>query len=37
MAGRAIEARSIIDISPVLVMTLEDLDAVESTNLNHYT
>ena len=37
VAGREIQAGSIIDISPVLVMASKDLDAVKSTILHHYT
>lgn len=37
VTARNIRARSVVEISPVLVMPLEDLDAVKSTTLNHYT
>lgn len=37
VAGREIQAGSIVDISPVLVMASKDLDAVKSTILHHYT
>lgn len=37
VAARNIQARSIVDINPVLVMPFEDLNAVKSTTLNHYT
>lgn len=35
--GRGIVAARNIEVSPVLVMPLEDLGAVKSTALNHYT
>lgn len=37
VAGRNIQARSIIAISPVLVMPFEELDAVKLTTLYRYT
>ena len=37
MAACDIPARSIVDISPVLVLPPDDLDAVKTTTLFHYT
>ena len=37
VATQDIPVRSIVEISPVLVMPLHDLNALESTLLNHYT
>lgn len=37
VAGRDIAARSVVDVSPVLVMPLEDVDAIKATGLFHYT
>ena len=37
MAARNVQARSVVEVSPVLVLPLEDIDAVRSTTLNHYT
>lgn len=37
VARRNIAARSVVDVSPVLVMPLEDVDAIKSTGLFHYT
>lgn len=37
IAARSIHARTIIEVSPVLVMPSKDLDAVKSTTLYHYT
>lgn len=36
-ASTAIAAKSIIEISPVLVLPFHDVDAVKHTLLNHYT
>lgn len=36
-ASRDIVAKSIIEISPVLLLPSQDLHAVKATLLNHYT
>lgn len=36
-AAKDIPARSIVETSPVLIMPMQDLDALKSTLLNHYT
>ena len=37
VAHHDIQARTIIDISPVLVMPFEELDAITPTRISHYT
>lgn len=37
VARRNIAARSVVDVGPVLVMPLEDVDAIKATGLFHYT
>lgn len=37
VAARNIQASSVVEVSPVLFLPLEDIDAVRSTTLNHYT
>ena len=36
-AGKDIPAGSVVETSPVLIMPMQDLDALKSTLLNHYT
>jgi hypothetical protein len=37
VATRDIPARTIVEISPILIMPSEDLDALKATFLNQYT